>query len=198
MIITVEADRLDDGRITGHITGHYHLGPQAVTAADALARFADAHPDAVAATPQQWLLTAHGPETGPQPERALLNWEQDPTAEVGEGWLSNMAISAANHDRELEWRPRYRTRAIRETPCPDCGTPLALRIGQWGAFYHCRCGWKTGAGTRKAGTAEAGTRITSWCGTRLVPRINLNGVPYAGCPSCDPDDQTPTMRQLTQ
>ena len=142
----------------------------------------------------EWHLTAFIPSALSRPARHLMNWEKDPDAEVSDGWLSNIAAAGSNLTDELEWQPQFCTRAHAVTPCPGCADgQLATRWSKWGGFYSCgSCGWKTGLGTRKGQAATAATRITGWCGALLEVRYNRNGVPYPGCPACDPRYRCPT------
>ena len=74
---------------------------------------------------------------------------------------------------------------------------LDERVGKFGGFYTCRaCGFKTSMGTKKATAIEQATAITGWCGTKLVVRYNNNGVPYPGCPTCDPHHKSPTVNDV--
>lgn len=170
--------------------------------AAALARFAEDLPH-VAAARSDWYLEAYIPSLLPRPDKHLLNWEKNPDAEVSDGWLSNIAASGNTLADELEWQPKFCTRAHTFTPCPDCSTgpdgesKLAERYGKYGAFYTCgRCGWQTGRNTAKGKAAAAATRITGWCGHLLEVRYNNNGIPYPGCPACYPAYRSPTVSEI--
>ena len=127
-----------------------------------------------------------------------MNWEKDPDAEVSDGWLSNIAAAGNSLADQLEWQPQFCAAAHRMTPCPGCtGGELTPHWGKWGGFYTCRsCGWKAGLNSRKGQAASAATRITGWCGAPLGVRYNHHGVPYAGCPACDPSYKSPTVNKV--
>lgn len=170
-------------------------------AAAALAAFAVDRPDICTseANRQGWHLVCVIPGAGERPARRLMNWERDPDAEVSDGWLSNIAAAGNNLADRLLWEPEFCTKAHRHVPCPACGEPLGDFWGKWGGFYRCpTCGWKAGITTKKARAAEARTRLTGWCGTPLEVRYNRNGVPYAGCSSCDPAHRSPTVNDLSR
>lgn len=194
----------DDGPEPGP-DGEQKISVQRVTeryqvpdAAAALAAFAAARPETVAPeTRQDWHLTCVIPARDERPERRRMNWEEDPFREVSDGWLSNLAAQGSNLRDQLTWEPEFCTRAHWIVPCPDCGQPLQERYGKWGGFLACPgCGWKTGLATRKGKAAGAAARITGWCGGLLVVRYSDLGVPYAGCPACDPGYEHPAVNDL--
>ncbi|KWW97419.1 hypothetical protein LI90_4391 (plasmid) [Carbonactinospora thermoautotrophica] len=173
---------------------------------EALQRFAQEFPEVVrlndAAVPAAW-ITAWTPGRGPRPEERLMNWERDPDAEVSDGWLSNMAAAVTNLRNQLEWEPRYCTRATVYVPCPGCvqldgsSTLLTRKLGRYGAYYQCgACGWKTGARTRKARQAHERAYIAGWCGATLYAGVNPSGVPITLCGECDRGYRWPTAGQL--
>jgi hypothetical protein len=171
----------------------------AMDAAAALAAFAADRPDICThdVNRQGWRLTCVTPGAGEPPTRRLMNWEKDPDAEVSDGWLSNIAAAGNNLADRLEWEPQFCTHAHRLIPCPACGQPLREFSSKWGGFYRCTaCGWKAGTTTKKAGSAEAQARIAGWCGTPLEVRYNQHGVPYPGCPTCDPNHRPATVNDI--
>lgn len=111
------------------------------------------------------------------------NWMRDPDAEVSDGYLSNMAGEWAAERRELEWQPRFHAYRHRYVSCPECGLEMRQLESRWGAFFRCRCGAKVSFGTK---VYRARLRFLGFCGERLVATVNNMGVPYAGCPACDP------------
>lgn len=164
-------------------------------AADALAAFAAGHPD-ICAPGSGWHLRCVIPGHGNPPARQLMNWERNPLAEAADGLLSNLAAQAASLAARLDWEPEFCSTARRIIPCPSCGGTLQTRTGRYESFYECPCGWKTGTGTRKGRAARAGSRITGWCGTRLALRYSDLGVPYPGCPACDPGYKDPAASKI--
>lgn len=125
--------------------------------------------------------------TGPRPEVALRNYEKDPMAEVGEGFLSNLGADFGNLRRQLEWEPRYHFHAVSwEMPCPSCGrTPMAGPFkGRFGMFMRCEnpyCNKTVGMWTKKF---RKTARPTRFCGERMSVVVNGLGMPYAGCARC--------------
>jgi hypothetical protein len=171
------------------------------SAVEALVAFAADRPDICTfdVGRQGWQLECVTPGVGVRPARRLMNWERNPDAEVSDGWLSNIAAAGNSLADRLVWEPQFCARAHWSIPCPGgCGGELRELSGrQWGSFYRCPgCDWKTGVTTKKAAAAEANARRTGWCGTPLEVRYNRNGVPYAGCPTCAPDYEAPTVNDV--
>jgi hypothetical protein len=170
----------------------------AATPQAAMDLFAAGHPEyAVFGWWRDRMLKVVIPGHGEPPRRHLKNWERNPDAEASDGWLTNMCAGINNVEDHLNWEPEFCHAATWRIPCPGCDGELRELTGRFGAFYRCQsCEFKTSAGTRKANAAEAKATVTRWCGTRLVLRINHNGIGYGGCPECHPEYKSPTLSNI--
>ena len=125
--------------------------------------------------------------TTPRLEARPRNYERDPQAEVGDGFLSNLGADYGNMRRELEWEPRYHFHVTAWwMPCPSCGrTPMAGPFsGRFGMFMRCDnpyCNKTMGLWTKKFRKAA---RPTRFCGERMTVVTSNCGVPYTGCNKC--------------